>query len=637
MPRCGRARCPILTALLDTVAVNLEKSFGGESDLPRECDNLERMGRLLQFNDKIRVPAVHRDHSGNEILTMEFVPTLAISDLVEMDEDSAELQTDLKSRLISTYLAQTFIYRFLHGDFHGKNVGIDEEGRFVLYDLGQMVDLHGRLVPPLKLMLGALIHSPRMVAEAVVDLSDHAEPKRPLKDKMLSVFDRSGRSEADGPAKASRATRAELVAELEEDIEKTLAEAYDEAKLERYRELMGELHLPGWRLREELKSKVLGTRSSAADALADGAISAVEEDWKAMDAPAVRALSGKALLALAERRVHAYLTAPEQATRLASLTELDATTVAERFTTLVGAALSEEAKQAGIGRVRRLDALPQEPDVARALGNLWSERSEEDRVREPALVAWFREAALDGLGNDPAVSMILLRALRTVEATLSDRPSDAPLAAIDLKQPILDYFAGETVRARLAYLTGDPAETIDTVRIAELLHAHVSGRLTEPPKSPFSLKRLLRRGVHALGAIPKAVKTELVDAYHRLELELRIRAESGGLTLAGILSRAAGRNELAISAQYFQLGKTNVSFWANWRRLDHRDSRVRILSILREVMILEPLRYAAYRARVPGLIADGAAITGRKAKQVGRSLARSPARRAPSDPSRSPT
>ncbi len=111
-----------------------------ELDYRREADNLATIGRILESNEHIIVPAPYPDLTTSRVLTMEYVEGRKITDLGplgKLDLDGAPLA----DALVEAYLRQVLLEGVFHADPHPGNVLITPDHRLVLLDVGMVARL----------------------------------------------------------------------------------------------------------------------------------------------------------------------------------------------------------------------------------------------------------------------------------------------------------------------------------------------------------------------------------------------------------------------------------------------------------------------------------------------------------------
>lgn len=124
---------PVREAIAEAADVLL-----GQTDFRREAKNLERLGRLFAGVPSVRVPALHRDLSGPDILAMDFVDGLRKVDDPTMPEGVAKSALTAGVRALFRMI---FNEGFLHCDLHPGNMLVDSEGRLVLLDAGFVAEM----------------------------------------------------------------------------------------------------------------------------------------------------------------------------------------------------------------------------------------------------------------------------------------------------------------------------------------------------------------------------------------------------------------------------------------------------------------------------------------------------------------
>ncbi|MDX1917642.1 MAG: AarF/UbiB family protein [Candidatus Caenarcaniphilales bacterium] len=107
-----------------------------EIDFVHEAINAERMRlNLIPDHPNLIIPRIHWDFVKQEVLAMEYVPSLKLTDrqvLLDLHINPKKIAEEL----LSIFLDQLFKHHFFHADPHQGNLGITEEGKLVLYDYG---------------------------------------------------------------------------------------------------------------------------------------------------------------------------------------------------------------------------------------------------------------------------------------------------------------------------------------------------------------------------------------------------------------------------------------------------------------------------------------------------------------------
>ena len=106
-----------------------------ETDFEIELEHMMKFKELLYNNENIIVPRVYKLLSSKEVLTMEYLPSMKITDI--------EVNNRFNTEFLATELMKSFILMILndgyvHCDPHPGNIGINEEGKIVIYDYGMI-------------------------------------------------------------------------------------------------------------------------------------------------------------------------------------------------------------------------------------------------------------------------------------------------------------------------------------------------------------------------------------------------------------------------------------------------------------------------------------------------------------------
>jgi predicted unusual protein kinase regulating ubiquinone biosynthesis (AarF/ABC1/UbiB family) len=94
-----------------------------ELDYHLEADNAEHFARMFAKNPKVRIPAIHRQHSTRRVLVLENIDGFKITDVEQMEAAGVDL-SQVAERLMDTYFYQIFKEGFFHADPHPGNLFI---------------------------------------------------------------------------------------------------------------------------------------------------------------------------------------------------------------------------------------------------------------------------------------------------------------------------------------------------------------------------------------------------------------------------------------------------------------------------------------------------------------------------------
>jgi ubiquinone biosynthesis protein len=143
----------------------MSRSVAMEMDLRLEAAAMSEMAENTRDDPDFRVPTVDWDRTTHNVLTMEWIDGIALSDHARLQQSDIDLP-DLGRKVIQSFLRHALRDGFFHADMHPGNLFLDPEGRLVAVDFGIM----GRLGPKerrflAEILLGFIIRDYRRVAE----------------------------------------------------------------------------------------------------------------------------------------------------------------------------------------------------------------------------------------------------------------------------------------------------------------------------------------------------------------------------------------------------------------------------------------------------------------------------------------
>jgi predicted unusual protein kinase regulating ubiquinone biosynthesis (AarF/ABC1/UbiB family) len=141
---------------LDTVR-DLSGYLAEELDLRAEARNLDRFGRMYPPDHaEVRVPRIVKEACGPDAVVMEYVPSVAVSEMHACGTTPANRAASARSIMI-VFIRQLLSNGVVHGDPHVGNMGVDARGRLVMYDFGSVVRLDREDVCHLKDLVSFLV------------------------------------------------------------------------------------------------------------------------------------------------------------------------------------------------------------------------------------------------------------------------------------------------------------------------------------------------------------------------------------------------------------------------------------------------------------------------------------------------
>ena len=143
----------------------MSRSVAMEMDLRLEAAALSEMAENTGGDPDFRVPAVDWDRTAHNVLTMEWIDGIPLSDQARLLKAGVDLP-DLGRKVIQSFLRHALRDGFFHADMHPGNLFLDGQGRLVAVDFGIMGRLGLRERRFLaEILLGFITRDYRRVAE----------------------------------------------------------------------------------------------------------------------------------------------------------------------------------------------------------------------------------------------------------------------------------------------------------------------------------------------------------------------------------------------------------------------------------------------------------------------------------------
>lgn len=119
------------------VVAEYEKTILDELDLLREAANASQLRRNFQDSKLLYVPEVHWPFCRRQVMVMERIYGIPISDVDELKRQGVDLKL-LAERGVEIFFTQVFTHSFFHADMHPGNIFVSPEGRYIAVDFGIM-------------------------------------------------------------------------------------------------------------------------------------------------------------------------------------------------------------------------------------------------------------------------------------------------------------------------------------------------------------------------------------------------------------------------------------------------------------------------------------------------------------------
>lgn len=117
------------------IAQTLAQSTRIEMDLRLEAAALSEIAENIKDDTGFRVPTVDWERTGRDVLTLEWIDGIKVSDVDALRDAGFDLKK-LAETLIQSFLRHTLRDGFFHADMHPGNLFVDPTGTIVAVDFG---------------------------------------------------------------------------------------------------------------------------------------------------------------------------------------------------------------------------------------------------------------------------------------------------------------------------------------------------------------------------------------------------------------------------------------------------------------------------------------------------------------------
>jgi ubiquinone biosynthesis protein len=106
------------------VVADYELVILDELDMAREAANASQLRRNFENNKLLYVPEVHWDYTCHQVLTMERISGIPVTDMQTLQAKGTDLKL-LGERGVEIFFTQVFNHSFFHADMHPGNIFVD--------------------------------------------------------------------------------------------------------------------------------------------------------------------------------------------------------------------------------------------------------------------------------------------------------------------------------------------------------------------------------------------------------------------------------------------------------------------------------------------------------------------------------
>ena len=146
------------------------ETINEEMDYTNESSNLKKIKHDMEKSNKVVVPSVYDDYSSKNVLTMEYLPGIKVTNVETLDEKGIDRQK-LVIDVHKVFFTMLLRHSIFHADPHPGNISVTDDGKLILYDYGMVgrLDNETRL-RLIRLYLALVEKDPPRTVNAMNDL-----------------------------------------------------------------------------------------------------------------------------------------------------------------------------------------------------------------------------------------------------------------------------------------------------------------------------------------------------------------------------------------------------------------------------------------------------------------------------------
>jgi len=138
-----------------------------EMDYTNELQNLKKIKKDMAMSTNVVIPSVFDDYSSKNVLTMEYLPGIKVTNVDALDEKGI----DREQLVIDVFFTMLLKHSVFHADPHPGNISVTDDGRLILYDYGMVGRINNETrFKLIRLYLALVEKNPSRVVSAMSDL-----------------------------------------------------------------------------------------------------------------------------------------------------------------------------------------------------------------------------------------------------------------------------------------------------------------------------------------------------------------------------------------------------------------------------------------------------------------------------------
>jgi predicted unusual protein kinase regulating ubiquinone biosynthesis (AarF/ABC1/UbiB family) len=161
---------PNLRYSADAMLSQFIETIHEEMDYRIESQNLKTIKRNMKNYPRLIIPSVIDDKSSKNILTLEYIPGIKITDVKALDEAGIDRE-QIVVRAHRIFFTMLLRYDMFHADPHPGNISVANDGSLILYDFGMVGRLDNQTrLKLIRLYLSLVEKDPPRTVSAMDDL-----------------------------------------------------------------------------------------------------------------------------------------------------------------------------------------------------------------------------------------------------------------------------------------------------------------------------------------------------------------------------------------------------------------------------------------------------------------------------------
>jgi len=146
------------------------ESIHEEMDYTIESENLKKIKKDMETNHKVIIPNVFDDFSSKNVLTMEYLPGIKVTNVRALNEKGIDRE-QLVIEVHKVFFTMLLKYSVFHADPHPGNISVTNDGKLILYDFGMVGRINNETrLKLIRLYLALVEKNPSRVVNAMIDL-----------------------------------------------------------------------------------------------------------------------------------------------------------------------------------------------------------------------------------------------------------------------------------------------------------------------------------------------------------------------------------------------------------------------------------------------------------------------------------